>query len=69
MATRVGVREIDDDEGNGLVRIVRRGTASVVTWRTEQMVLPSTPGVDFAVSLDSAPPGSVSGRSGVGRLT
>ncbi|MFF3751737.1 hypothetical protein ACFYYH_14965 [Streptomyces sp. NPDC002018] len=51
------------------MRIVRRGTASVVTWRTERMVLPSTPGVGFAVSLDSAPPGSVSGRSGVGRFT
>ncbi|MFE1962011.1 hypothetical protein [Streptomyces sp. NPDC059479] len=69
MGTRVGVREIDADEGNGLVRIVRRGTASAVTWRTAQIVPPSTPGVDFAVSLDSAPPGSVSGRSGVGLLT
>ncbi|MFC9081912.1 hypothetical protein ACFTY7_33910 [Streptomyces sp. NPDC057062] len=49
--------------------IVRRGAASAVTWRTAQMVLPSTPGVDFAVSLDSAAPGSVSGRSGVGRST
>jgi hypothetical protein len=28
---RLRVREIDDDEGHRLVRIVRRGTGSVVT--------------------------------------
>lgn len=27
------VREIDSDEGQRLLRIVRRGTGSVVTWR------------------------------------
>jgi transposase len=39
MAERVGVREIDDDEGRRLLRIVRRGMGSVVTWRRAQMVL------------------------------
>jgi transposase len=39
MAERVQVRKIDDDEGRRLLRIVRRGTGSVVTWRRAQMVL------------------------------
>jgi hypothetical protein len=39
MAERVQVREIDDDEGARPLRIVRRGTGSVVTWRRAQMVL------------------------------
>ena len=39
MAGRVRVREIDDDEGNRLMRIVRRGSGSVVTWRRAQIVL------------------------------
>jgi hypothetical protein len=30
---RLRVREIDDDQGQRLVRIVRRGTGSAVTWR------------------------------------
>ncbi|MFC6784271.1 IS630 family transposase, partial [Streptomyces atroolivaceus] len=38
MAIRVQVREIDD-EGRRLLRIIRRGTGSVVTWRRAQMVL------------------------------
>jgi transposase len=33
------VREIDDDEGQRLVRIIRRGGGSVVTWRRAQTVL------------------------------
>ena len=37
MAGRVQVREISDDEGNRLKRIVRRGSGSVVTWRREQI--------------------------------
>jgi transposase len=45
---RVRVREIDDDEGRRLVRIVRRGSGSVVTWRRAQMVLLSAPGMDVA---------------------
>ena len=40
------MREIDDDEGRRLVRIVRRGTGSVVTWRRARMVLLSTQGMD-----------------------
>ena len=43
---RLQVREIDDDEGRRLVRIVRRGTGSVVTWRRAQMVLLSAQGTD-----------------------
>jgi hypothetical protein len=39
MAERVRVRETDDDEGNRLLRIVRRGSSSVVTWRRARMVL------------------------------
>ena len=42
------VREIDDDEGRRLVRIVRRGSGSVVTWRRAQMVLLSAQGMDVA---------------------
>jgi transposase len=45
---RLRVREIDDDEGGRLVRIVRRGTGSVVTWRRAQMVLLSAQGMDAA---------------------
>jgi hypothetical protein len=30
---RLRVREIDDDEGQRLVRIIRRGSGSVVIWR------------------------------------
>ncbi|WP_030732041.1 IS630 family transposase [Streptomyces sp. NRRL S-237] len=46
MAERVRVREIDDDEGQRLLRIIRRGTGSVVTWRRAQMVLLSAQGMD-----------------------
>jgi transposase len=45
---RVRVREIDDDEGQRLVRIIRRGSGSVVTWRRAQMVLLSAQGMDVA---------------------
>jgi transposase len=48
VAKRVRVREIDDDEGRRLVRIVRRGSGSVVTWRRAQMVLLSAQGMDVA---------------------
>ena len=48
MTERLRVREIDDDEGRRLVRIVRRGTGSVVTWRRAQMVLLSAQGMDVA---------------------
>ena len=46
MTERVRVREIDDDEGQRLVRIIRRGSGSVVTWRRAQMVLLSAQGMD-----------------------
>ena len=45
---RLRVRQIDDGEGRRLVRIVRRGTGSVVTWRRAQMVLLSAQGMDVA---------------------
>jgi len=46
VSERVRVREIDDDEGRRLVRIIRRGSGSVVTWRRAQMVLLSAQGMD-----------------------
>ena len=39
MVHAVQVRPLNNDEGNRLLRIVRRGTGSVVTWRRAQMVL------------------------------
>lgn len=48
MAERVRVGEIDDDEGRRLLRIIRRGTGSVVTWRRAQMVLLSAQGMAVA---------------------
>jgi transposase len=48
VAEHVRVREIDDDEGRRLLRIVRRGTGSVVTWRRAQMVLLSAQGMSVA---------------------
>jgi transposase len=45
VSERLQVREIGDDEGRRLVRIVRRGTGSVVTWRRAQMVLLSAQGM------------------------
>src|ERR1700689_3272761 len=46
VSERLRVREIDDDEGRQLVRIIRRGSGSVVTWRRAQMVLLSAQGMD-----------------------
>jgi len=48
VSERLRVREIDDDEGRRLVRIVRRGSGPVVTWRRAQMVLLSAQGMDAA---------------------
>jgi len=48
VAGRVRVREITSDEGNRLLRIVRRSSGSVVTWRRAQMVLLSAQGMDVA---------------------
>ncbi|WSB38398.1 helix-turn-helix domain-containing protein [Streptomyces scopuliridis] len=42
------MREIDDDEGRRLLRVIRRGTGSVVTWRRAQMVLLSAQGMPVA---------------------
>jgi hypothetical protein len=41
MVHRVQVQEISNDEGNRLLRIVRRASGSVVTRRRAQMVLVS----------------------------
>jgi transposase len=46
MVHRVQVRTITNDEGNKLLRIVRRSSGSVVTWRRAQMVLLSAQGMD-----------------------
>jgi transposase len=48
MAERVQVRDISNDEGNRLLRIVRRSSGSVVTWRRAQMVLLSAQRMDVA---------------------
>jgi len=48
VAERVGVRDITNEEGNRLLRIVRRSSGSVVTWRRAQMVLLSAQGMDVA---------------------
>jgi len=39
MAARVELRSISNEEGNRLLRIIRRGSGSVVTWRRAQIVL------------------------------
>lgn len=46
MRETVRVRELENDEGNRLLRIVRRSSGSVVTWRRAQMVLLSAQGMD-----------------------
>src|SRR5437763_16832198 len=48
MAARVELREVSNDEGNRLLRMVRRSSGSVVTWRRAQMVLLSVQGMDVA---------------------
>src|SRR4051812_13316599 len=45
MVQPVQVRPISDVEGNRLLRIVRRDSGSVVTWRRAQMVLLSAQGM------------------------
>lgn len=39
LISRLRVRDIDPNEGQRLLRIVRRSSGSVVTWRRAQMVL------------------------------
>ena len=46
MREKLRVRELGNDEGNRLLRIVRRSSGSVVTWRRAQMVLLSAQGMD-----------------------
>ena len=48
MAERVSVREISNEEGQRLLRMVRRSSGSVVTWRRAQMVLLSAQRMDVA---------------------
>ncbi|HUP71387.1 MAG TPA: helix-turn-helix domain-containing protein [Acidimicrobiales bacterium] len=48
MREGIRVRELDNDEGNRLLRIVRRSSGSVVTWRRAQMVLLSAQGMDVS---------------------
>lgn len=48
VAERVRVREIDDGERQWLLRIVRRGTGSVATWRRAQMVPLTAQGMSVA---------------------
>ena len=61
---RLRVREIDDDEGQRLMRIIRRSAGSVVTWRRAQMVLLSAQGMDTPaiarVAFTSEDPGVAS---------
>ena len=45
MARRVELRPISDYEGNRLLRIVRRSSGSVVTWRRAQMILLAAQGM------------------------
>ena len=46
MAEPVRVREISNEEGNRLLRAVRRSSGSIVTWRRSQVVLLSAQGMD-----------------------
>ena len=48
MTRPVELRPITDYEGNRLLRIVRRSSGSVVTWRRAQMVLLSAQGMDVS---------------------
>ena len=46
MAERVRVRDISNEAGNRLLRLVRRSSGSVVTWRRAQIMLLSAQGMD-----------------------
>ena len=46
MREGIRVREISNEEGQRLLKIVRRSSGSVVTWRRAQMVLLSAQGMD-----------------------
>ena len=62
MAHAVQVRAISNDEGNRLLRIVRRGTGSVVTWRRGQMVLLSAQHMPVAKIAGSVDHGCITVR-------
>ena len=46
MSEKLRVREITNDEGNRLLRTVRRDSGSVVSWRRAQIVLLSAQGME-----------------------
>ena len=48
MREGIRVREISNEDGQRLLKIVRRSSGSVVTWRRAQMVLLSAQGMDVA---------------------
>jgi hypothetical protein len=48
MADRVHVREITNDEGQCLLKMVRRSSGSIVAWRRAQIVLWSAQQMDVA---------------------
>lgn len=54
MTERVRIREIAGDEGRWLLRIIRRGADSVVTWRRAQMVPLSAQGMPVARIAEGA---------------
>jgi hypothetical protein len=65
---RLRVREIDDDEGQRLVRIVSRGSGRVVTWRRAQMVLLPAPGMDVRANARVAFTSEDRGRDVIGNF-
>ena len=63
MREGVRVRELTNEEGNRLLRIVRRSSGSVVTWRRAQMVLLPAQAMDLtAVARVPLPARTGSGR-------
>jgi len=64
VSERLRVREIDDDEGQRLLRIVRRDAGLVVTWRRAQMVLLSARGMDAAEAHPGPAAGDQEDRQG-----
>jgi hypothetical protein len=62
VAERVRVRKLNNEEGQRLLRILRRSSGLVVTWRRAQMVLPSAQGMPvpkIAEVTFTSPTGSV----------
>nr|WP_220377975.1 hypothetical protein [Streptomyces inhibens] len=46
------MREIDDNEGHRLLRIIRRGAGAVVSWRRARMVFLSAQGVTMGKAAE-----------------